>query len=62
MIGAADPKSSRVFWAYKSQAVGAAAGRFDKLIGYDIALDRFIPPIAISGEYLSFISSSHSFR
>src|SRR5262249_39492784 len=56
MIGAADPKSSRVFWAYKSQAVGAAAGRFDKLIGYDIALDRFIPPIAISGEYLSSIA------
>jgi hypothetical protein len=56
MIGAADPKSSRVFWAYKSQAVGAAAGQFNKLIGYDIALDRFIPPIAISGEYLSSIA------
>jgi hypothetical protein len=42
-----------VFWAYKSQAVGAAAGQFNKLIGYDIALDRFIPPIAIGGEYLS---------
>lgn len=56
MIGAADPKSSRVFWCYKSNAVGAAAGQFNKIIGYDIALDRHIPPVSISGEYLSSIA------
>jgi len=56
MIGAADPKSSRVFWAYKSSAIGAPAGLFDKIIGYDTALDRFIPPIAIGGEFLARIA------
>jgi hypothetical protein len=48
-IGAADPRSSRVFWAYKS--VNGTFGQFDKLICYDWVLDRFTP-IRISGEYL----------
>jgi hypothetical protein len=54
MIGAADPRSSRVFWAYKSLA--GTAGLFDRIIGYDIALNRFIPPLVTSGEYLAPIS------
>jgi hypothetical protein len=48
-IGAADPRSSRVFWAYKS--VNGTTSQFDKLICYDWVLDRFTP-IRISGEYL----------
>lgn len=56
MIGAADPKSSRVFWAYKSNALTSVSGQFDKIIGYDTALDKFIPPIAISGEFLARIA------
>jgi hypothetical protein len=54
MIGVADPKSSRVFWAYKSMA--GTPGLFDKIIGYDIALNRFIPPLLTTGEYLAPIS------
>jgi hypothetical protein len=56
MIGAADPKASRVFWAYKSVAPGTTSGLFDKIVGYDIALNRWIPPISVAGEYLSAIS------
>ncbi len=48
-VGAADPRSSRIFWTYKS--VNGATSQFDKLICYDWVLDRFTP-IKISGEYL----------
>ena len=54
-IGAADPRSSRVFWAYKSGA--GATGLYDKLLGYDAALDRFFP-LTASGEYLTGISQA----
>lgn len=50
-MGAADPKSSRVFWAYKS--VSGTTGLFDKLLCYDYALNRWAGPINVSGEYLS---------
>ncbi|WP_315831122.1 hypothetical protein [Bradyrhizobium prioriisuperbiae] len=48
-IGAADPRNSRVFWAYKS--VNGTVSRFDKMLCYDWVLDRFTP-IKILGEYL----------
>lgn len=48
-IGAADPRNSRVFWAYKS--VNGDAGHFDKILCYDWVLDRFTP-IKLIGEYL----------
>jgi hypothetical protein len=48
-MGAADPRNSRVFWAYKS--VNGAANRFDKLICYDWVLDKFTP-IKVIGQYL----------
>ncbi len=48
-MGSADPRNSRVFWAYKSNN-GAADG-FDKLLCYDWVLDRFTR-INISGQYL----------
>ena len=36
-IGAADPRSTRIFWAYKS--VSGTTGTYDKLIGYDFLLE-----------------------
>ena len=40
-IGAADPRNSRVFWAYKS--ANGTASQFDKILAYDWVLDRFTP-------------------
>ena len=54
-MGAADPRSTRVYWAYKS--VAGAAGAFDKLLGYDFLLDRFFP-VAASGQHLLGVSQS----
>lgn len=54
-MGAADPRSSRVYWAYKS--VAGAAGLYDKIIGYDHVLDRWFPVMMI-GEYLLGISQT----
>lgn len=54
-MGAADPRSTRVFWAYKSTNGGDAA--YDKILGYDGALDRFFP-LMMSGEYLLGISQT----
>jgi hypothetical protein len=48
LIGAADPSSSRVVWAYSS----SGSTLFNKIIFYDWALDRFSPPIAVEGEYI----------
>ena len=48
-IGASDPRSTRVYWTYKSTS--GTAGIYDKIIGYDYALERgFI--ISMTGEYL----------
>ena len=54
-VGAADPRSTRVYWAYKS--VSGAVGTYDKLLGYDFLLDRFFPVLS-SGEYLLGISQT----
>jgi hypothetical protein len=54
-MGAADPRSTRVYWAYKS--VSGTVGTFDKLLGYDFLLDRFFP-VAVTGEYLLGISQT----
>jgi hypothetical protein len=54
-MGAADPRSTRVFWAYKS--VSGSVGTFDKLLGYDFLLERFFP-VSMSGEYLLGISQT----
>ena len=53
LVGAADPRNSRVFWAYKS--ANGTANQFDKLICYDWTLDRFTA-LQISGEYLFQVS------
>jgi hypothetical protein len=54
-MGAADPRSTRVYWAYKS--VAGSSGTYDKLLGYDFLLDRFFP-IETAGEYLLGISQT----
>jgi hypothetical protein len=54
-MGAADPRSSRIYWAYKS--VSGAANAYDKLLGYDYLLDRFFP-VQASGQFLLSISQS----
>lgn len=53
--GAADPRGTLMFWAYKSGA--GASGLYDKLLGFDSALDRFFT-ISASGECLLGISQA----
>lgn len=48
-LGIADPRTSRVFWFYKS--VNGAVNQFDKALCYDPVLDRFTP-LQISGEFV----------
>jgi hypothetical protein len=48
-IGAYDPRSTRVFWAYKSTS--GTTGLYDKILGYDTALDRWFP-LEMTGEYI----------
>lgn len=55
MIGASDPRTSRVYWAYKS--TGGLTGLYDKILGYDFMLDKFFQ-ISSSGEYLLGISQT----
>jgi hypothetical protein len=50
VIGAANPKSSVVLWAYKSLA--GAAGQFDKIIAYDLVLGR-ASLVLMRGQYLA---------
>ncbi len=52
-IGASDPRSTQVYWAYKSTS--GVTGLYDKILGYDYALDRFFP-IEVTGEYLLGLS------
>lgn len=52
-IGTADPRSSRVFWAYKS--ANGTSNQFDKLVCYDWVLDKFTV-LQVSGEYLLQVS------
>lgn len=54
-MGAADPRSTRIYWAYKS--VSGTVGAYDKLLGYDFLLDRFFP-ISVTGQYLLGISQT----
>ncbi len=53
--GAADPRSTRVYWAYKS--VSGTSGLYDKILGYDSALDRWFQ-ISMMGEYLLSVSQT----
>jgi hypothetical protein len=55
-VGAADPRSTRVYWSYKSVS-GAIGTAYDRLLGYDFLLDRFFP-VSVTGEYLMGISQT----
>lgn len=54
-MGASDPRTTRVYWAYKS--VGGTVGNYDNILGYDYLLDRFFP-VSQTGEYLLGISQT----
>jgi hypothetical protein len=54
-MGASDPRTTRVYWAYKS--ISGSTGLYDKILGYDSALDRFFQ-ISVSGEFLLGISQT----
>ncbi len=54
MLGASDPKTSRVYWAYKSLA--GIAGAFDKVLVYDFVLDRWTIITGWSGEYIASLA------
>lgn len=54
-MGAADPRSSRVYWAYKSTA--GQDNLFDKILGYDKVLDRWFP-VSMTGEFLVGLSQA----
>lgn len=53
LVGAADPRTSLVYWAYKS--VSGSAGLFDKILIYDWALDRW-SRASVMGEYIGSVS------
>ena len=55
-VGAADPRNTRVYWAYKSVS-GGVGTTYDKLLGYDFLLDRFFP-VSVTGEYLLGVSQT----
>jgi hypothetical protein len=54
--GAADPRSTKVYWAYRS-ANGVNPANYDKILGYDYLLDRFFQ-LSVTGEYLVGISQT----
>lgn len=54
-IGASDPRTTRVYWAYKSNS--GLSGLYDTILGYDETLDQFFP-MSVSGEYLLGLSQS----
>lgn len=48
-IGASDPRSTRVYWAYKS--VDGVSDQFDTILVYDWALNKW-SRLSVSGEYI----------
>lgn len=54
-MGASDPRSSRVYWAFKS--ANGIDTQYDTILGYDYALNRWFKA-AMPGQYLLGISQS----
>src|SRR6185437_8680810 len=54
-IGASDPRTTRVYWAYKS--ISGSNALYDTLLGYDLTLNKFFP-LQVSGEYLLGLSQT----
>ena len=53
IIGASDPQTTRVYWAYKS--VNGATGKFDTILIYDWALQKWTR-IETNGDYIASLS------
>ena len=53
MIGAADPQTTRVYWAYKS--ANGETGKFDTILIYDWSLQKWAR-VEVSGDYISSLS------
>lgn len=53
MIGAHDPNTTRVYWAYKS--INGQTALFDKILCYDWVLDKW-STITTTGEYIASLS------
>jgi hypothetical protein len=54
LIGAPDPKETRVYWSYKT--ISAPPGLFDRILAYDYALDRWAGPLLVTGEYVASLA------
>jgi hypothetical protein len=54
-MGAADPRSTRIYWTYKS--ISGQTGLYDKMLGYDFLMERFFP-VSMTGEWLLGISQT----
>ncbi len=54
IIGAPDPKTTRIYWAYKPTS--GPASLFSKVLVYDYALDKWGLVIGWSGEYLATLA------
>lgn len=52
-VGAADPRSTKVYWSYRSAS--GPAGQHDKIIGYDYTLNRWFT-INMIGQFLLGVS------
>lgn len=50
LMGAGDPRSSRVLWAYRS--VNGSADQFDTILVYDYLIDRW-SKVSLSGEFVA---------
>jgi hypothetical protein len=55
LIGAYEPKSSRVYWSYKSTT--GTAGAFNRILVWDYVLERGALITGISGEYLTTMAT-----
>jgi hypothetical protein len=53
VVGASDPTSTRVYWAYKS--IAGATGLFDQILLYDYVLNKWTH-LAVSGQWLGSLA------
>ena len=51
VIGASDPTQSRIYWSYRS--AGSPNSYFNRLLVYDVMLNRWTPISGVTGEYLA---------
>jgi hypothetical protein len=54
IIGASDPRATRVYFSYKSQA--GMMGQFDRVLCYDYSLDRWTLIVGYAGQYMATLA------